>query len=260
MKKIHPVMNLNDVTLYHANSLDVMDMIFKKYPDGCFDMIFADPPYFLSNGGLSCQNGKIVSVNKGEWDKSQGFENDVIFCEKWLEKAQKILKPNGTIWVSGTSHVIYIIGFVMQKLNYKLLNNITWEKPNPPPNLSCRYFTHSTETILWAAKSLKSKHYFDYEKMKSLNGDKQMKSVWTIKPPSKLEKIEGRHPTQKPVELVERCILASTQKNDFIFDPFLGSGTTGIAALNLERRFCGVEKENEYINLSMRRINTLKGI
>lgn len=170
------------VFLYQANCLELMDAISEKHPSGCFDMIFADPPYFLSNGGITCQNGRMVTVDKGAWDKSAGPEINHAFNQEWLKRCQKLLKPNGTIWVSGTMHAIYSIGFAMQQLGYKTLNDIIWEKPNPPPNLACRYFTHSTETILWAAKNSRSRHYFDYAKMKLQNGGKQMKSVWRFLP------------------------------------------------------------------------------
>lgn len=198
----------------------------------------------------------MVKVHKGNWDKSQGAEVNHAFNLEWLMRAQKLLKPNGTIWVSGTMHVIYSIGFAMQQLGFKLLNDIAWEKPNPPPNLACRYFTHSTETILWAAKSDKSKHCFNYEIMKKYNGDKQMKSVWRLTAPGNAEKTHGKHPTQKPVALIERCIEASTKVGDFVFDPFAGSSTTGVAALRQKRKFCGVELEKEFVQLSMKRLSS----
>ena len=244
------------IYLYQANCLDVMDRLIAKFPQGCFDMIFADPPYFLSNGGITCHAGKMVQVHKGDWDKSQGADVNHTFNREWLSRCQKLLKPDGTIWVSGTMHVIYSIGFAMQQLGMKLLNDIIWEKPNPPPNLACRYFTHSTETILWAAKSEKSKHCFNYKVMKQYNGDKQMKSVWRFTAPASAEKQEGKHPTQKPLALLRRCIEASTQQGDFVFDPFAGSSTTGVAAKELQRKFCGVELEDAYIDLSIKRFNS----
>jgi site-specific DNA-methyltransferase (adenine-specific) len=242
------------VYLYHADCLAVMDAIAQKHPDGCFDMIFCDPPYFLSNGGITCKNGEMVSVNKGAWDKSKGVKADHEFNTAWLERCQKLLKPNGTIWVSGTMHIIYSIGFAMQQLDFKILNNITWEKPNPPPNLACRYFTHSTETLIWASKNPNTKHPFNYELMKSYNSGKQMKSVWTIAPPSANEKAFGKHPTQKPIALLERCIEACTEVGAFILDPFAGSSTTGVAALKLRRRFCGIESDATFIELSKKRL------
>lgn len=194
------------------------------------DMIFADPPYFLSNGGITCHAGKMVSVNKGKWDKSKGPEENHAFSLKWLEACQRVLKPNGTIWVSGTAHIIHSIGYAMQQVGLKILNDITWEKPNPPPNLSCRYFTHSTETVIWAAKNDKAKHCFNYDIMRKINSGKQMKSVWTLSSPNGDEKDFGKHPTQKPVALLERIILASTNEDDLVLDPFAGSSTTGVAA------------------------------
>lgn len=218
-------------------------------------MIFADPPYFLSNGGITCQNGKMVRVDKGTWDKSQGADVNHAFNHEWLSRCQKLLKPNGTLWVSGTMHVIFSLGFAMQQLGFKMLNDIIWEKPNPPPNLACRYFTHSTETVLWAAKNTKSKHHFNYAVMKQKNGGKQMKSFWRFTAPGAAEKILGKHPTQKPLSLLERCIEASTNVGDFVFDPFAGSSTTGVAALRLGRKFCGVELEDAYVALSKQRLN-----
>ncbi|MGC8770464.1 MAG: DNA-methyltransferase [Brevinematia bacterium] len=240
--------------LYKADCIEFMDILIKKYPHGIFDMIFADPPYFLSNGGITCHAGKMTKVDKGDWDKSKGIKENHEFNLMWLSRCQKLLKPNGTIWVSGTHHVIYSVGFAMQQLGMKILNDITWEKPNPPPNLSCRYFTHSTETIIWAAKNIYSKHYFNYEEMRRQNNNKQMKTVWTIPSPTTEEKKFGKHPTQKPIKLLERIILASTKEKDLIFDPFSGSTTTGIAALKLNRGFVGCELEDEYISLSIKRL------
>ena len=198
----------------------------------------------------------MVKVDKGKWDKSEGAELNHEFNTEWLRRCQKLLNVNGTIWVSGTSHVIYSIGFAMQQLGMKILNDIIWEKPNPPPNLSCRYFTHSTETVLWAAKTEKSKHLFNYADMRSLNGGKQMKSVWRITSPKKDEKTFGKHPTQKPIALVERCIQASTEECDIVFDPFNGSGTTGIACLHENRYYVGVDLEGKYLTLSKKRFKS----
>lgn len=242
------------IWLYQANCLEFMDKLLEKYPEGRFDMIFADPPYFLSNGGISCHAGKMVKVDKGQWDKSNGYQINHEFNMAWLSRCQKALKDNGTIWVSGTHHVIHSVGFAMQQLGMKILNDITWEKPNPPPNLSCRYFTHSTETIIWAAKSEKSKHFYNYDEMRSQNNGKQMKSVWTMTAPNSEEKVFGKHPTQKPIKLLERIILASTKENDLIFDPFCGSSTTGVASINLDRKFVGCELDDEFVALSIKRL------
>jgi site-specific DNA-methyltransferase (adenine-specific) len=218
------------------------------------DMIFADPPYFLSNGGITCHAGKMVSVNKGKWDKSKGAEENHKFNIGWLEACQKVLKPNGTIWVSGTTHIIYSIGFAMQELGFKILNDIVWYKRNAPPNLSCRYFTHSTEIVLWAAKNEKSKHHFDYKLMKKLNMGKQMRNLWDIPSPKPKEKKFGKHPTQKPVELLKRIVLASTKEGDLVLDPFTGSSTTGVAAVLLGRKFVGIDSDKGYLDLSIKRL------
>lgn len=241
------------ILLYRGNCLEFMDALAEKFPLGVFDMIFADPPYFLSNGGITCHAGKMVVVNKGAWDKSQGAEANHEFNMAWLSRCRTLLKGNGTIWVSGTHHVIFSVGYAMQQLGMRILNEITWEKPNPPPNLSCRYFTHSTETVIWAAKSAKAKHTFNYDLIRAMNSGKQMKSVWTLGAPKHEEKVFGKHPTQKPVALVERCILASTHEGDLVFDPFNGSGTTGIASLRTRRHYVGIELEEEYVTLSKKR-------
>ena len=187
---------VSTAALAQGNSLELLDALAAKFPDGCFDAIFADPPYFLSNGGITCHAGKMVKVDKGDWDKSQGAELNHEFNTEWLKRCQRVLKPNGTIWVTGTQHVIFSVGFAMQQLGMKILNDITWEKPNPPPNLSCRYFTHATETVLWAAKDERSKHTFNYQLMREHAGGKQMKSVWRLSAPAKVEKKLGKHPTQ----------------------------------------------------------------
>ena len=245
------------VALVHGNSLEVLDSLADRFADGCFDCIFADPPYFLSNGGITCHAGKMVKVDKGDWDKSQGAELNHEFNTEWLKRCQRVLKPNGTIWVTGTSHVIFSVGYAMQQLRMKILNDITWEKPNPPPNLSCRYFTHSTETVLWAAKSAASKHVFNYKLMREHAGGKQMKSVWRISAPNASEKKFGKHPTQKPVALVERCLLASTQPGDFVLDPFSGGGTTAVACVKTNRHCLGIELEARHVEISMRRLEQL---
>jgi site-specific DNA-methyltransferase (adenine-specific) len=245
--------------IYQADCLDLLPQI----PESSVDLVFADPPYFLSNGGITCHAGKMVSVNKGEWDKLPGpdvgpvrarFDKVHEFNTAWLAAAQRVLKPNGSIWVSGTSHVIHSVGFAMQQLGFKLLNDISWVKPNPPPNLSCRYFTHATETIIWAAKNSKSRHTFNYKLMKEANRGKQMKSVWEIRPPETWEKKFGKHPTQKPVALLERILLASSNEGDLVLDPFSGSATTLLTAFRLRRHAIGCELSAEFLSLGLRRI------
>ena len=241
-------------SLFQGNCLEVMDSFYSD-PMNRFDLIFADPPYFLSNGGITCKNGKMVKVDKGDWDKSKGADVNHEFNLEWLKRCQSLLTNDGTIVVSGTHHVIFSIGFAMQQLGMKLLNSITWEKPNPPPNLACRYFTHSTETLIWAAKNEKSKHLFNYSLMKEFNGGKQMKDVWRFTSPKKIEKRYGKHPTQKPESLLERIVLASTNEGDRILDPFSGSGTTGVSAIRNNRHYVGIELDSNYIDIASQRIN-----
>lgn len=238
------------IRLYQGDCLELLALI----PAESVDLIFADPPYFLSNGGITCHAGRMVSVNKGDWDKSRGPDANHDFNRAWLAACQRVLKPNGSLWVSGTAHVIHSVGFAMQQLGFKLLNDISWVKPNPPPNLSCRYFTHATETIIWAARDKKSRHTFNYKLMKETNRGKQMKSVWEIKPPEPWEKKFGKHPTQKPIALLERILLASSNPGDLVLDPFSGSGTTALAALRLRRSAVGLEVSYEFLALVLQRI------
>jgi len=235
-------------TLLQGDCIDLLSQF-----DFQFDMIFADPPYFLSNGGISVQSGKMVSVNKGDWDKSQGFEKDNEFNYNWLKVCKEHLTENGTIWISGTFHNIFSVAQMLTELDYKILNCITWAKTNPPPNLSCRYFTHSTEFILWARKSKSAKHYYNYELMKAINGGTQMRDVWYLPAIAPWEKSFGKHPTQKPLALLTRIILASTQNNAWVLDPFTGSSTTGIAANLADRKFLGIDKEISFLELSKKR-------
>ena len=252
-KSFYRITKPNLTKVIHGDCFSAMDELIKNGMK--FDMIFADPPYFLSNGGITCQSGKMVKVNKGTWDKSQGQKLNHEFNTEWLRRCQELLADHGTIWVSGTMHVIYSIGFAMQQLEMKILNNITWQKPNPPPNLSGRYFTHSTETLLWAKKSEKCKHKYNYTLMKEENDGKQMKDVWTFTTASKSEKTIGKHPTQKPIALLDRIIRASTDKGGSILDPFLGSGTTSVAALLNYRDSIGIEQKKEYCQIAKNRIH-----
>ena len=238
----------NSFNLIHGDSFEILPKFNNE-----FDLIFADPPYFLSNDGLSIQSGKIVSVNKGTWDKGKNINEIDDFNLKWLDLAKSALKDSGSIMVSGTYHNIFSIGNALQKLGYKILNIITWQKTNPPPNFSCRYLTHSTEQIIWARKSEKHKHIFHYELMKFLNDDKQMKDVWEFPAIAPWEKTCGKHPTQKPLALLVRLILMASDSKSVICDPFAGSATTGIAANLLGRNFVGIEKEQEFIKIALAR-------
>lgn len=247
---LKPFFKSDDKNFYllKGDALDLLSQFEHK-----FDMVFADPPYFLSNNGLTIQNGKIVSVNKGVWDKSNGFEHINDFNRKWISLVRDKMKDDATIWISGTMHNIFSVGQILTELGFKILNIITWEKTNPPPNFSCRYFTHSSEQIIWARKFEKVPHYFNYELMKQLNGGKQMKDVWRIPAIAPWEKSCGKHPTQKPLSLLTRIILASTKPNAWILDPFTGSSTTGIAANLINRRFLGIDKEEEFLTISKNR-------
>lgn len=249
--------------LYLGNCLVVMSQL----PACSIDMVFADPPYNLSNNGFSLHAGKRVSVNKGNWDKSKGFKDDYDFHYRWLNACKRILKPGGTLWVSGTYHSIYQCGHALQSLDYHIMNDIAWFKPNGSPNLSCRYFTASHETLIWARKDKKTKHFFNYKLMK--NGgwpedfikkpNLQMRSVWAIYPPKKIEKVFGKHPTQKPVELLKRIILASTQPGATILDPFTGSSTTGIASAIIgKRKFIGIDINQNFLDLSIKRFEEIR--
>lgn len=235
-------------TIVNGDCFDVLTQFDFK-----FDMIFADPPYFLSNGGFSCHAGKVVCVDKGEWDKGRSTETIMAFNRTWLSLCRDKLKDNGTIWISGTHHNIFIIANLLTELGYKILNVITWAKTNPPPNISCRYFTYSTEFIVWARKFPKVPHKYNYELMKRINDGKQMTDVWRLPAIARWEKSCGKHPTQKPLALLTRIILASTEQNDWILDPFSGSSTTGIAANLTNRRFLGVEKDDDFCRLSVLR-------
>ena len=238
----------HDFNLLHGDTFELLPQ-FNFH----FDMIFADPPYFLSNDGISVQAGKIVSVNKGEWDRGGTPEKINDFNKRWIGLCRDKLKDNGTIWISGTYHNIFSVANSLTELGFKILNVVTWAKTNPPPNISCRYFTYSTEFIIWARKSAKHPHNFNYELMKHLNDDKQMTDVWRLPAIAPWEKSCGKHPTQKPLALLTRIILASTNKNGWILDPFAGSSTTGIAANLIGRRYLGIEQEKEFTLISQRR-------
>lgn len=239
------------VEIYNSDCFEKL----KDIKSESVDCIINDPPYFLSNSGITCKSGKMVSVNKGEWDKSNGYDEIYDFNYKWIIESYRILKNGGTLWVSGTYHNIYIIGSIIQSLNdFKILNNITWVKKSPPPNLSCRFFTHSTETLLWVRKGTKSKHTFNYSEMKIQNDNKQMKDVWLIGRTKKDEQKFGKHPTQKPLELFDRIILSSTNENDIVLDMFMGSGSSMVSCKKNNRRGIGIEIDKNFFNLSKKRI------
>jgi site-specific DNA-methyltransferase (adenine-specific) len=260
--------------LYHADCLDILAAL----PENSVDMVFADPPYLLSNGGFTVHAGRRASVNKGEWDKSNGLKKDFEFHLGWIKAVKRVLKPHGTIWISGTYHSIYQCGFALQAAGFHILNDISWFKPNASPNLSCRFFTASHETLVWARKDKNAKHIFNYDLMKNGNWPEdfikkpnlQMRSVWAVEPenpeigavwsigtPKTIEKKFGKHPTQKPEELLKRIVLASTKKGDLILDPFTGSSTTGLAAYSLGQNFIGIDTNKDYLDLSIKRFEEL---
>ena len=275
--KTKPYFKDNGFELYQDDSRDFLNNL----PEKSVDMIFADPPYNLSNGGFTCHAGKMVSVDKGKWDQSNGLDKDLEFHKEWINACKRVLKPEGTIWISGTYHSIYRCGYALELAGYHILNDIAWFKPNASPNLSCRFFTASHETLIWARKDKKAKHTFNYKQMvewernytKTFKCDetntyhereilhekgKQMRSVWAINTPKPVEKRFGKHPTQKPEELLRRIVKASTNKGDLILDPFTGSSTTGLIAKLYGRKFIGIDNEKAYLDLSAKRYNELK--
>ncbi|MBA3470519.1 MAG: site-specific DNA-methyltransferase [Herpetosiphonaceae bacterium] len=259
--------------LYEGDTLELLPQL----PAQSVDLIFADPPYYLSNGGTTCQAGQRVAVHKGDWDRSTGIQSDHAFHLRWLRECQRLLKPSGSIWVSGTHHAIFSIGYAMQELGYHMLNTVTWTKTNAPPHLAGRMFAHSTETLIWAAPARGSKllHTFHYHDMKDANGGKQMRDVWqnvwgedelnvdgngvlwAIPTAPKREKLQGKHPTQKPLRLLERIILACTNPDDVVLDPFSGSSTTGVAAIKHGCKYLGIEWDQQYLELGQRRVEAL---
>lgn len=274
-KPLRPYASIGDATLYLGDAIDVM----ARMPESSVDMVFADPPYGLSNGGFSVHSGRQVSVNKGAWDKSRGTQADFDFHYSWLEAAHRVLKPDGVLWVSGTYHSIYACGYAMQLLGYRILNDIAWYKPNAAPNLGRRMFTASHESLIWASKSKKAKHTFNYRELREghfpgdrfKNPGRQMRSawetidnresLWPLTTPKKAEKLFGKHPTQKPLALMERIVVASTNLADTILDPFCGSGTTGVACLLHGRRFIGIDSDRAYLrDLAKKRLTGLAQI
>lgn len=253
------ITDISEVNVYYKDNsiIQLNGDCFEIMPyikEDSVDMVFADPPYFLSGDGITCSSGKIVSVKKGKWDEKIGIDEKLKFNLSWIEQCKRILKDTGTIWISGSMHNIYVIGVCLEKLGFKIINNITWQKTNPPPNMAHRSFTHSTETILWAKKDLKdAKHIFNYDKILKLNNGKQEKDVWQSGVIKTIEKQYGYHPTQKPKWLLEKIIIASTDENNIILDPFSGTGTTAVVSKLLNRKCICIEKEPEYLEISKRR-------
>ena len=236
--------------VYRADCVELMNLM----PPESVDVVFADPPYRLSTGGVTVKSGRLTSVNKGDWDRSRGLREDHKFNLRWLKAARRILKPDGTLWVTGTHHIIFSLGFALQQLRFRIINDVIWQKPNATPNALHTTFTHAHETLLWASKGKGVRHTFNYDLINSPDPSGQVSSVWRIRTVPKAEKLHGYHPTQKPLRLVRRALLASTKEGALVFDPFAGSGTTAVAAKELNRSFVGTELEEEYVDLAARRI------
>lgn len=233
--------------LYLGDCIEVM----KELERNKVDLIFADPPYFLSNDGQSIRSGKVVSVNKGDWDKKENYDNVDSFTYSWLKECHRILKYDGTIWVSGTHHNIFDIEKNMKKIGFKIINIVIWHKSDPPPLIYKNKFRFSYEFIIWAKKG--GKHYFNYDEMYSVN-NQEMEDVWLMDAVQMSEKKHGYHPTQKPEALLDRIIRASSKEGDIVLDPFLGSGTTCFVAKKLNRQYIGIEKEEKYFNIAKNRL------
>lgn len=261
---VSPLATGDHFSLLQGDALEVLSQL----SDESFDLIFADPPYFLSNGGFTCSGGKQVAVNKGGWDKSEGIEKDFDFHRSWISACRRLLSPDGTMVVSGTYHSIFACGFALQAAGWHILNDLVWFKPNAPPNLSCRMFTASHETLIWAKKDRAARQTFNYEALKQgafpedplKKPGRQMRSVWSVPPPGKEEKRFGKHPTQKPEALLERVVSATTNAGALVLDPFCGSGTTGVASLRLGRDFVGIDADATFLEeLALPRLREVEG-
>ena len=242
-----------DFALYQGDSFHLLEGLEEKV-----DMIFADPPYFLSKGFTMRSKGRVKCFDKGEWDKERPLSEINNFNMKWLSSCRNILKDNGTIWVSGTYHNIYSVANCMVELGYKILNIVVWNKPDAPLTLSDYHFNFSAEYIIWAKKSKRAQHRYNYELMRQLNDGKQMTDVWRMPAVAKWEKSCGKHPTQKPLSLLSRIIMAATKEGDWVLDPFNGSGTTGIAASLLWRKYLGIDMDLGYLELASKRREELE--
>ncbi len=239
--------------------------LLKKIPDKSFDLVFADPPYNMQIGEKLKRpdNSKVNGVDD-KWDQFESFKHYDNFCLKWLKECKRILKDNGSIWVIGSYHNIFRLGYHLQNLNYWILNDVIWRKNNPMPNFRGTRFTNAHETLIWASKNKKSKYTFNYQSLKCLNDDLQMRSDWNFPICNGKERLKKNgkkiHSTQKPEALLHRIILATTNKGDCIFDPFLGTGTSAVVAKKLGRKYYGIEKERKYFNAAADRIKETKTI
>ena len=236
--------------LYNGDCIEIL----KTLNANSVDLIFADPPYFLSNGGKSIHSGKIVSVNKGDWDDKNTYSNHLNFTEQWLNESYRVLKFGGSIWVSGTVHNIFDVKNYLDKIGFKIINIVVWHKTDPPPLIYKNKLKFSYELIIWASKGFK--HEFNYDEMFKINNC-ELEDVWTIPAVQMKEKKFGYHPTQKPEALLERIIEACSKEGETVLDPFSGSGTTCYVAKKLKRNYIGIEKEKEFFDISKRRIDSI---
>jgi site-specific DNA-methyltransferase (adenine-specific) len=245
---MNKISEFDNFTTYCGDALNVADVV-----KGRVDMIFADPPYFLSKGKSIQINGQWKNFEKGEWDHAQSLDEINSFNLNWIKACRNILKPDGTIWVCGTYHNIFSVAMCLQQLGFKILNIIVWQKSDPRPTLSTQYFSFTAEYIVWARKSEQVKHFFDCAKMEELNDGRRMPDVWQIPIVRPWEMRCGQHPTQKPLKLLHRIILASTRPNETVLDPFAGSCTTGIAANLLGRNFIGIDQQESFLKIGNKR-------
>ena len=250
--------------MFHIECKNFYDGV-KRIKENSISLIIADPPYFLSNGGITCSSGKVASVNKGEWDKSKGHKKNFFFHYEWIKECRRVLSDNGTVWISGTYHSIYDCGFALKLLNFHVLNEIIWYKPNASPSMLNRQFKASHETLIWARKNMNRSHVYNYEKIINdnhfsdlLNNKKRgIGSVWSLPTVPKEEKQFGYHPTQKPEKLIYRIIMSSSQEGDTILDPFMGSGTVGRIALKTNRKYIGFEINQDFFDIAQRRLSSV---
>jgi modification methylase len=260
-------LELNLVVSKYFNKIIIGDCLreLKKIPDKSFELVFADPPYNMQIGETLRRpdSSKVKGVND-KWDQFESFKHYDDFCKTWLAECKRILKDNGSIWVIGSYHNIFRLGYHLQNLNYWLLNDVIWRKNNPMPNFRGTRFTNAHETLIWASKNKDSKYTFNYQSLKCLNDDLQMRSDWMLPICNGKERLKKRgkkiHSTQKPESLLHRILLATTNKGDAIFDPFLGTGTSAVVAKKLGRKYFGIERDKKYFKAANERINKTKVI
>jgi modification methylase len=232
----------------------------QRIPAGTIDLVFADPPYNLQlQGGLTRPDQSRVDAVDDAWDKFESFADYDAFCRAWLVECRRVLKPDGAIWVIGSYHNIFRVGAILQDLGFWILNDVIWLKTNPMPNFRGKRFTNAHETLIWAARGPQARPTFNYDAMKALNDDLQMRSDWLLPICAGAERLKDGdgaklHPTQKPEALLSRVLLASTNRDDVVLDPFFGTGTTGLVAKRLGRNFIGIESDGGYIEAAVKRI------